>query len=90
VFTWDEALVDNREMDIEFARWGDGRGPTNAQFVVQPHVHRFVQPAAAPSFHSFRWAAADVCFASNTTSNRSRPGATPVPTFQLSVRPRPD
>ena len=38
LFTWDgkKCHASHREMDIEFARWGDPNMPTNAQFVVQP------------------------------------------------------
>ncbi len=39
LFTWDDdSIYYNREIDIEFSRWGD---PTNdnAQFVVQPYFH---------------------------------------------------
>jgi len=38
LFTWDSKRyhVSHREMDIEFARWGDPNEFTNAQFVLQP------------------------------------------------------
>lgn len=38
LFTWDGGapLYNYRELDFEFARWGDPFDPTNAQFVVQP------------------------------------------------------
>lgn len=37
LFTWsDTPGFNNREVDIEFSRWGDRNGP-NAQFVVQPY-----------------------------------------------------
>jgi len=37
LFTWDSrADYPHREMDIEFARWGNSSEPTNAQFVLQP------------------------------------------------------
>ncbi|MGK2849594.1 MAG: glycoside hydrolase family 16 protein [Candidatus Limnocylindrales bacterium] len=61
LFTWsDRARYAHREIDIEFARWGDAADPTNAQFVVQPHdiathLHRFTQPAGTPTTHRFSW-----------------------------------
>ena len=38
LFTWDGVAKEqnHREMDIEFARWGDADEYTNAQYVVQP------------------------------------------------------
>jgi hypothetical protein len=38
LFTWDGVAKEqnHREMDIEFARWGDAGEYTNAQYVVQP------------------------------------------------------
>lgn len=60
-FTWsDEAFYANRELDIEFARWGNASEPTNAQYVVQPystanHLVRFTQPSAAASTHRIMW-----------------------------------
>src|SRR5437773_1501268 len=37
LFTWsDNNAFNNREIDIEIARWGDASDLTNAQFVVQP------------------------------------------------------
>lgn len=59
--TWsDEKAFANREIDIEFARWGHAADPTNAQYVVQPHavarhLVRFTQPDDAVSRHRFTW-----------------------------------
>lgn len=37
LFTWDDVAPPHyREIDFEFARWGNPDDPTNAQFVVQP------------------------------------------------------
>jgi hypothetical protein len=39
-FTWDDDCAGdcfNREMDIEWGRWGNPDEPNNGQFVVQPH-----------------------------------------------------
>ncbi|HNR32849.1 MAG TPA: hypothetical protein PKI11_18300, partial [Candidatus Hydrogenedentes bacterium] len=52
MFTWETAAYQEyyRELDIEFARWGNAALDTNAQYVVQPcsacpgcgdHCHRF-------------------------------------------------
>ncbi len=38
LFTWDTDPVEyNREIDIEFSRWGDTDAATNGQYVLQPH-----------------------------------------------------
>jgi hypothetical protein len=61
LFTWsDKAQQAHREIDIEFAKWGQAASTTNAQYVVQPHdranhLHRFDQPSVARSTHSFTW-----------------------------------
>ena len=61
LFTWsDRARFAHREIDIEFARWGDAADPSNAQYVVQPwdatsHLSRFTQPASATTTHRFTW-----------------------------------
>jgi hypothetical protein len=38
LFTWDSRIYHpaHRELDVEFARWGDPNISTNAQFVLQP------------------------------------------------------
>lgn len=74
LFTWsDTAAFANRELDIEFSRWGNPFAPTNAQFVVQPydaagHLQPFVQPAADTSRHGFTWAPGSVAFTSSAGS----------------------
>ncbi|MFN7985060.1 MAG: hypothetical protein U0Q11_24725 [Vicinamibacterales bacterium] len=61
LFTWsDKAPYAHRELDIEFARWGNASDPTNGQYVVQPyntanHLVRFTQPSDAVSMHRFTW-----------------------------------
>lgn len=53
LFTWnDDPAYHHRELDIEFARWGNAADPTNGQFVVQPYDHtgnlvRITQAAGA-------------------------------------------
>ena len=71
LFTWDNEPVDynNREIDIEFSRWGS---PTNdnVQFVVQPYYHsdniyRFtIQLNGDYSTHSFDWRSDRISFQS--------------------------
>jgi hypothetical protein len=71
LFTWsDKAAYAHREIDIEFARWGDASDPTNAQYVVQPydrpgHLHRLTATGTAPAVHGFTWRPAQVGFASS-------------------------
>ncbi|MDA1014628.1 MAG: glycoside hydrolase family 16 protein [Planctomycetota bacterium] len=70
LFTWhDDPAFAHREIDIEFARWGNATDPTNAQYVVQPwdaadHLVRFTQPNVAQSTHSFNWLPNSVWFQS--------------------------
>jgi hypothetical protein len=74
LFTWsDDPAYANRELDIEFSRWGNAADPTNGQYVVQPydgsgHLQRIAQPAASPSTHSFDWQAGAVTFSSATAA----------------------
>lgn len=70
LFTWnDDPAYHHRELDIEFARWGQPYIET-AQYVVQPwdtpgQQRRFWQPAGLrQSTHSFTWAPAGVRFQS--------------------------
>ena len=67
LFTWsDKAAYHHREIDVEFARWGNAGDPTNGQYVVQPgHLRRVTVPSgAAPTAHGFAWSAGRVDFAS--------------------------
>jgi hypothetical protein len=75
MFTWnDDAAYAHREIDVEFARWGNAADPTNAQYVVQPwdtpdHDHRWTQAAGLTgTIHSFTWAPGRVDFRSTTSS----------------------
>ena len=70
LFTWnDDPAYHNREMDIEFSRWGD-RFNQNAQYVVQPYdtagnLFRFTEPAGvSKSTHTFRWQSDNALFES--------------------------
>lgn len=77
LFTWsDDPAYNHREIDVEFARWGNAAGPTNAQYVVQSSplagsLQRFAQPSSAPSVHAFTWARKSVAFASRTSGGES-------------------
>ena len=74
LFTWSNTPgFANREIDVEFSRWGNPLTATNAQFVVHPsdaagHLQPFAQPSAAVSAHGFTWAPGSVAFTSSTGS----------------------
>lgn len=78
LFTWSEnAEYNNREIDIEFSRWGNPASTFNAQYVVQPYtgrdnMKRFALAPSTSSIHSFQWERAAVSF-------HSSPGALGVP-----------
>ena len=70
LFTWsDEQAYNNRELDIEFSRWGVVNNQ-NAQYVVQPYdapgnLYRFNEPAGYPhTTHRFQWLSDRVAFLS--------------------------
>jgi len=77
LFTWnDDPAYNHRELDVEFARWGNAGDPTNAQYVVQPYdrvgnLTRFVEPLSAPSVHAFTWGAKGVNFASTDATGHT-------------------
>lgn len=67
-FTWsDDDAFANREIDVEFSRWGDPAA-ANAQFAVQPyalpgHLVRFNVPRGIQrSTYSFQWNRETVTF----------------------------
>jgi hypothetical protein len=67
-FTWsDDAAFSNREIDVEFSRWGDSAA-ADAQYAVQPyakrgHLVRFNVPRGiARSKYSIVWEPASVVF----------------------------
>jgi hypothetical protein len=62
LFTWnDDPAYNHRELDVEFARWGNASDPTNGQYVVQPYdragnLQRIRQaPGFATTTHGFTW-----------------------------------
>jgi hypothetical protein len=71
LFTWDDNAPGHnyREIDIEFARWGQ-EGCPNAQYVVQPwdtpgNIHRWCLALTKPcSTHCFDWSRRRVSFKS--------------------------
>lgn len=70
LFTWADRNEDpnHREIDIEWARWGNPAETTNAQFVVQPyapagHLQRITVPSSiVASVQRWDWSAAGVSF----------------------------
>jgi len=71
LFTWnDDPAYAHREIDIEFAKWGNAAATTNAQYVVQPydvegHEHRWAQASTlTQTTHSFTWRPGGVDFRS--------------------------
>ena len=74
LFTWsDDPAYANRELDIEFARWGNAGDPTNAGWTVQPydqpgHGQRFTESSAQTSSQAFTWTPSSVAFTSSSAS----------------------
>ncbi|XP_025016887.1 uncharacterized protein LOC112538996 [Tetranychus urticae] len=70
MFTWEDWAkeVHNREIDIEFAKWGKPSDPTNAQFTIQPHrvkgnIKRLtVFPSSGQTRAEFTWSPCGVTF----------------------------
>ena len=80
LFTWsDDPAYNNREIDIEFSRWGDATNTNNAQYVVQPwdlpqHLLRFPVPSGmSATTHSFTWSSNRVYFRSLKGHYRTPP-----------------
>lgn len=77
LFTWNTTDIHhNRELDIEFSRFGNEGSPANGNFVVQPydlpgHQRKFVQPAVAQSTHWFDWQPGSVTFGSSSAAPSS-------------------
>ena len=63
LFTWsdNDASYYNREIDIEFSKFGNGSDVNNAQYTIQPFTlsqdfHRFQMPPGVPqSSHMLIW-----------------------------------
>lgn len=96
LFTWSEdGGYNNREIDIEFSRWGNAADPNNAQYVVQPYttsgnITRFPFTADSGSVHSFRWYPGLVNFQSTAGLNPSVPPAKQWSYLQQAAIPPPD
>lgn len=76
LFTWnDKPAYNHREIDIEFARWGDAGNPYNAYYTVQPYTASgnqrswALQPGYGQTTHSFRWTRNSIDFASSAFGN---------------------
>ncbi|HSL76470.1 MAG TPA: glycoside hydrolase family 16 protein [Candidatus Limnocylindrales bacterium] len=74
LFTWnDDPAYNHRELDVEFARWGNAADPTNGQFVVQPYdrlgnLQRITQQRGlATTTHGFTWRPDKVDFFSSAS-----------------------
>lgn len=73
LFTWnDDPAYNHREIDIEYAKWGNASDTNNAQYVVQPYStegneHRWRQDTfGVATVHSFTWTETSVAFVSRT------------------------
>lgn len=70
LFTWsDEPQQFNREIDIEFSKWGNPANPTNAGYTVQPydavgHQHQWSIDSRRRTTHEFTWTAEGIHFRS--------------------------
>jgi hypothetical protein len=92
LFTWSDQNAENhREIDIEFARWGDPGNAFNGWYTVQPYTVAANQRAWAigPGWgrteHRFRWTSRSIDFASSA-------GGTPLQSWSYTRRngvPRP-
>ena len=76
LFTWsDQRAYNHREIDIEFARWGDAGAASNVQYTVQPYTTAGNQRAwwlnagYGSSTHAFRWSSARIDFTSSAYGN---------------------
>lgn len=73
MFTWEDWSTDtnSREIDIEFAKWGNSSDPNNIQFTVQPHTvpgnaRRFqLDPSKGQTKVEFTWSPCGVSFRAN-------------------------
>ena len=77
LFTWnDDPAYNHREIDFEYAKWGNAADSNNAQYVVQPYStvgnqRRWEQQVFDVStVHSFTWAPGSVEFRSTTADGR--------------------
>jgi hypothetical protein len=74
LFTWsDDPAENHRELDVEFARFGQPTAPIG-RYTVQPYtsegnVFLFAQPELPQSTHTFRWAPGGMAFQSWSDSS---------------------
>jgi hypothetical protein len=76
LFTWsDQRAYNHREIDIEFARWGDPAAVANVQYTVQPYTTAgnqrawWLGPGYGTTQHAFRWSSARIDFTSTAYGN---------------------
>ena len=93
LFTWDDLPdYNHRELDIEFARWGNAAN-RNAQYTVQPYnvagnQYVFVEPAGlTQSTHAFDWQSASVLFQSWAGVVAYPPAVAPFASFNYTNVP---
>ncbi|MEP7367133.1 MAG: hypothetical protein ABI972_28060, partial [Acidobacteriota bacterium] len=71
LFTWSEdSTFAHREIDIEFAKWGNVGDRNTAQYVVQPydmagHLFRFPITIFEPTSHTIQWLNGSVAISSS-------------------------
>ena len=92
LFTWsDDPAYANRELDVEFSRWGNAADPTNAQYVVQPYEHPGTcsgSPSRRSPRRRTRSTGARAAWHSPARPRRPRPGPTRAPTSPTRLRAR--
>jgi hypothetical protein len=88
LFTWnDDPAYNHRELDIEFARWGNA-AYANGQYTVQPYTtpgnqSTFNEPAGVPqTTHSLIWGPASAAF----SSVRGHNPTTPDPSLRIAEK----
>jgi hypothetical protein len=83
LFTWnnEDPAYSHREIDIEWAKWGNAKDTNNAQYVVQPYdrpgqMIRFQVPdGLSATTHSFTWKPDRIIFRSLKGLNATSPDA---------------
>jgi hypothetical protein len=90
LFTWnDDPAQNHRELDIEFARFGD-RADMPGRYTVQPYQQTgntfgFAQPMVAQSLHLFTWTAGAVAFESQVVQGGVPGGVIAQHTFTRDI-----
>jgi hypothetical protein len=77
LFTWkDDPAYHNREIDIEFSRWGIAESTESGSHTVQPwategNQRTFSQPPVTSSRHSFIWRPASISFRNSSVPSEN-------------------